>query len=414
MAKTLIQVSPSKAQDIAATLEKSRLPVSYGGFDYLSADLPSGVEPQVEKLSGVVTVRPDTIVEIRQVLATPIEAKLKQFYNLFFSNPFTGPLKAFSYSSQADAGIERWVTSEARKMLGADIAEQEGYTGKGIKVAVIDTGAVPTAQGHYIDMGSRSSTEGMPLAWDENGHGTHCATILSGNPVNTPYGLLKGMAPDCETGVFKALGYLLGAGTQSSVLRAMMDAFEWGADIISMSLGSPYDLESPDTIPECRAIRMLTGAGLIVCVAVGNDGDGDRTVGVPACEPSALTVGAIDMRGDLAHFSSRGPTQEDQIKPDVVAPGVNITSSSTGLIALMQMGRDFVGTASISGSSMSTPFFAGLCVLMKGLYRENGIELTTPMIKDMMAKYGRPKDNLYGWGVPHWDYAKSYLADIRR
>jgi subtilisin family serine protease len=197
------------------------------------------------------------------------------------------------------------------------------------------------------------------------------------------------------------------------VLRAMMDAFEWGADVISMSLGSPYDTESPSTIPECRAIRLLTGAGIIVCVANGNDGDEVRTVGVPACEPSALSVGAVDMRGELAYFSSRGPTQEDGIKPDVVGPGVNITSSSTGLIALMQAGRDFVGTASISGTSMACPFIAGFVVLVKQLYRSNGVELTTSMFKDMMSKYGRKKDNLYGWGMPHWDYAKSYLASIR-
>jgi subtilisin family serine protease len=193
----------------------------------------------------------------------------------------------------------------------------------------------------------------------------------------------------------------------------MMDAFEWGADVISMSLGSPYDLESPDTIPECRAIRMLTSTGIIVCVANGNDGDGARTVGVPACEPSALSVGAVDMRGELASFSSRGPTQEDQTKPDVVAPGVNITSSTTGLIALMQAGRDFVGTGSISGTSMATPFVAGWCGLAKQLYRANGIELTTTMVKDMMNKYGRQKDNLYGWGMPRWDYAKSYLSGLR-
>jgi subtilisin family serine protease len=388
-------------------------------FDYITIDIPQEVVPQVRSISGVIGVVPERKVGLAQttnlkVRPIPIEAKMAEFARLFTSNPFTGPISAFKFAAEADAGIERWPTGESRKVVGADIAEAEGITGKDIKVAVIDTGAVPTFQGHYLDPDSKSSVEGMPLPWDENGHGTWCATCISGNPFQTPFGLLKGIAPDCQVRIFKCLGYLLGAGTDSSVMRAMMDAYEWGADIISASLGSPYTEEPPETIPNCRAVRMLTNAGVINVWANGNDGNAPNTVGVPANEPSALSVGAIDKQGKVADFSSRGPTAQGLIKPDVVAPGVNTTSSSTGLIALMQAGRDWPGTASISGTSMACPHAAATVALGLEYAKKKGKSLTTEGIKTAMSlfgEYGASKRNDFGWGLITYPILRRFIDE---
>lgn len=418
MGRYLVQVDLARLEEIKRNLAvlraSSQVKPIEQVMDYLVIDVPPELAPKVEAIMGVVRVAPESWLSIKQVLI-PIDEKIAEFQRLFLSNPITGPPSAFSYSAKVDAGIDRWATGESRKVLGADVAEKDGITGKNIKVAVIDTGATPCAQGHYLEPNSKSSVDGMPVPWDENGHGTWCASCISGNAFSTPFGLLKGMAPDCEVGVFKCLGYLVGAGTESSVMRAMMDAFQWKADILSMSLGSAYSDEPANVIPECRAIHMLTNAGVIIVVANGNDATEEkieRTVGVPACEPSALSVGAIDKNGNRASFSSCGPTQDGLIKPDLAAPGVFNTSSSTGLIALMQAGRDWVGTASISGTSMATPHVAGWCALVKQLYRKNGIDLTTAMIKNMMERYGKPKDNFYGWGIPTWDIAKKYLSEV--
>jgi subtilisin family serine protease len=136
---------------------------------------------------------------------------------------------------------------------------------------------------------------------------------------------------------------------------------------------------------------------------------------VPANEPSALSVGAIDKQGKIAEFSSRGPTAQGLIKPDVVAPGVSTTSSSTGLIALMQMGRDFPGTASISGTSMATPHTAGLCALALQYARSKGKNLTTDHIKEAMDLWGDypggAKNSDYGWGLISYPLLKRYVDE---
>lgn len=438
----LIQVEPAKIDNVLAGLSAIGITPVSTVFDYLIIDVPPEVVPKIRAIRGVIDVRPERKVTtlglvdllpllpfqgppiprflISQMKAElppgpiPIEKKLARFIELA-KNPLTLP-QALAFAAAADAEIERWPTGESRMVVGADVAEAEGITGKGIKVAVIDTGAVPTAQGHYLDLQSKSSVEGMPIPWDENGHGSWCASCISGSAFPTPFGLLKGIAPDCEVLVVKCLGYLLGAGTESSVMRAMMDAFEWGADIISASLGSAYSEEPPEAIPECRAIRMLTNAGVINVWANGNDGDAPNTVGVPANEPSALSVGAIDKRGVIASFSSRGPTAQGLIKPDVCAPGVNTTSSSTGLIAAMQLlAGDFPGTATISGTSMATPHVAGLCALALQYARAKGKKLTTDYIKEAMDLYGDypsgAKNNDYGCGLINYQILRRYIDE---
>jgi len=409
-------------------------------LDYITIDVLEEVVPKIEAIPGVIDVRLETMVKTLGLIDTlnalrpstpweglplprfltqptrvepiPIEKKMPEFVRLFLSNPATGPAQAFKFA--ASDIIDRWPTGESRKVIGADVAEAGGITGKGIKVAVIDTGGVPTLQGHYLDLESKSSVEGQPFPWDENGHGTWCASCISGSPFQTPFGLLKGVAPDCEVLLVKCLGYGLGAGTETSVMRAMMDAYQWGAGIISASLGSSYSKEPPEKIPECRAIRMLTNAGVINVWANGNDGPESNTVGVPANEPSALSVGAIDRSGKIAQFSSRGPTATGLIKPDVVAPGVNTTSSSTGLIAAMTALRDFPGTATISGTSMATPHVAGLVALALQYAIKKGKRLTTDGIKEAMSLYGEyagAKNNDYGYGLITWQILKRYIDE---
>jgi len=408
MAKYLVRVEPDKTADVKTSLSEVNIPVIRQVFDYLVIDIPEEAVPRVRAIPHVVEVRKEKAMEIK---AIPVEKKLAEFRRLFWSNPVTGPPSAFAFSARADAGIERWPTGESREVLEADIAEREGYTGKGIKVAVIDTGGAPCPQGSYTP--EKSSVEGQPIGFDENGHGLWCSSCINGGEYSTAFGVLKGVSPDTEVGVFKCLGYLAGGGTETSVMRALMDAYQWGASIISMSLGSSYSEESTENIPECRAIRMLSDAGVVVVVANGNDATEEkkaRTVGVPACEPTALSVGAIDKTGARATFSSCGPTQEGVTKPDVSAPGVHTTSSTTGLIAFMQAGRDWPGTGSISGTSMSTPHVAGLMSIWAQYLKERDIKLTRSVIEDIITTYGKAKDNELGVGVPKYSWVKNWYG----
>ncbi len=413
MARYLVQFVPARIDEVKRNL--AALKASSGVkpiqqlMDYLVIDVPPEITPEVKAIEGVISVTPEKWMSIKQVLI-PIDRKVDQFQKLFLSNPITGPASAFKFSLEADMGKKRIPTSESRKMMGADVADADGITGKGIKVAVLDTGTnVLGVQGPYL--GGRSSVEGMPIQADENGHGTHTETTISGRPFQSIHGLLKGVSIDAEVAAFKVLGYGIGAGTNISVLRGMMDAFEWGADIISMSLGSPYSEEPPEELPNCRAIEMLTKAGIIIVVANGNDGPDPNTVGVPANSPYALSIGAVDIEGRVAPFSSRGPTAQGLIKPDCVAPGVNILSTSAGLIATMQFMDGPPLLAAISGTSMSTPHVSGTVALALEYGRIKGKELTTDGIKQALGLYGEPKNNDYGHGLITYPLLKRYIDE---
>jgi intein/homing endonuclease len=134
--------------------------------------------------------------------------------------------------------------------------------------------------------------------------------------------------------------------SMSDILAGMQRAKELGAKVVNMSLGGK-DTDDPEA-PEFRAVKQLTEAGIIVCIAAGNSGPDPKTIGSPGSAPDALTVGAIDMRGNLASFSSRGPTRLGAVKPDCIAPGVNVLSEAAGLIATYRA-VDLLKAAAISG-----------------------------------------------------------------
>jgi intein/homing endonuclease len=321
-------------------------------FDYVTIDIPQEQAERVRAISGVISVAPERPVKALYV-PTAIDKKLSEFQRLFFSNPITGPPSAFSYAIKADEGKKRVPTSESRKMIGADIAEQEGITGKGIKVAVLDTGTNYDFlfSGPYHE-GSKSSIEGQPVPLDEVGHGSHVQATISGRPFQTIHGLIKGVAVDAQVAAFKCLGGGLGVGMTSWILRAMADMVEWGADIVNMSLGG--DDEDYTTSPYHRIISGLTKQGIIFCIAAGNSGPQPNTIGSPGSMPDSLTVGAVSYPdGKICEFSSRGPTLNGLIKPDCVAPGQDILTTSSGYIAAMQFMDGPPSLAAISGTSMA-------------------------------------------------------------
>jgi subtilisin family serine protease len=247
---------------------------------------------------------------------------------------------------------------------------------------------------------------------------TWCNTCIGGRPFKVLAGpargaLLKGGALGAEVRPFKVLGGGIGIGMSSWILRGLMDALAWGADIISMSLGGP---EPDDYLsdPECQSITALTKLGKICCIAAGNSGPDQMTVGGPGNCPEALTVGAVDIHGNIASFSSRGPTKAGLIKPDVVAPGLDILSTSAGYIAAMQLGDGPPQLAAISGTSMATPHAAYVSALALEYARKKGKTLTTDHIKAAMSMYGdfaEAKSNNYGWGIITYQILRTYIDE---
>ncbi|MFI0423615.1 S8 family peptidase [Spongiactinospora sp. 9N601] len=238
--------------------------------------------------------------------------------------------------------------------VGAPEAWKSGYTGKGVTVAVLDTGydpSHPDLQGVVAHAKSFSTDE--PEVNDRVGHGTHVASTIAGTGAASG-GKYRGVAPDAKLAVGKVLSEF--GGFESEIAAGM----EWAANevkakVVNMSLGGT-DSRTPDPLEE--AVNVLSEqTGTLFVIAAGNDGPGEGSVGSPGSADAALTVGAVDKQDQLAEFSSRGPRIGDgAIKPEITAPGVDITA------AVPSTPEGSYGA--ISGTSMATPHVAGAAAIL--------------------------------------------------
>ena len=230
---------------------------------------------------------------------------------------------------------------------------------------------------------------------DDNGHGTHVAATAGGKAndvllhsdiVNRDAqnsggggggGILQnglnGIAPDAKIVAYKVLNNF-GSGYFSDVIAAIERSVDPNQDydysdhldIISLSLGSSYG--DPDD-PVSQAIDNAASAGVVAVIAAGNSGSEEQTIGSPGKARKAITVGASDKNDSIASFSSRGPVIWDDnaiIKPDIVAPGVNICAAKSVQGGFMN--RDCYNDdkhIALSGTSMATPHVSGAAALLK-------------------------------------------------
>ena len=257
------------------------------------------------------------------------------------------------------------------KMHQAPEIWDHGEKGKGIVVAVLDTGIDmnhPDLKNNII--GGRNFT---PEGWSEdnfrdgNGHGTHVAGTISAN------GKIKGIAPDAKILVCKVLDST-GSGNYHSIVAGVKYATNWvGANgervrIINMSLGGRYKDKNLE-----KAILEACAKGIIVVVASGNEGDGDGETfeyGYPALINECVTVGACDEDRHIAYFSN------NHLQVDVTGAGVDVLSTWIN-----------GGYARISGTSMATPHIAGvLAMLIKLGEKKFRRELTESEIFGMLTK----------------------------
>lgn len=212
--------------------------------------------------------------------------------------------------------------------------------GEGVRVAVLDTGVDRFHEDLSIEDGAdfTSSTVGWA---DLHGHGTHCAGIVAAK--DNGVGVV-GVAPNAILVCGKVLGDD-GSGTLEGIAKGIDWAVTKKADVISMSLGG----DGPISGVIRSAIDRAIARGVVVVVAAGNSGAPTfpgGNIGSPGNYNPCVTVGACDKNTQVASFSSRGP------EIDVVAPGVEIVSCAPG--------QRYVA---MSGTSMATPFVAGLAAI---------------------------------------------------
>ncbi|MFK4067244.1 S8 family serine peptidase, partial [Streptomyces sp. NPDC029674] len=214
-------------------------------------------------------------------------------------------------------GIRKATLDKSVKQIGADKAWAAGYDGKGVKIAVLDTGVDathPDLKDQVI--GEKNFTQSAD-AKDRYGHGTHVASTAAGTGAKSG-GKLKGVAPGAKLLNGKVLddeGY----GDDSGIIAGMDWAAAEGADVVNLSLGGG---DTPGVDPlEAQVDKLSAEKGILFAISAGNAGS-PGSVGSPGSADAALTVGAVDDNDKLADFSSQGPRVGDgAIKPDVTAPG---------------------------------------------------------------------------------------------
>jgi subtilisin family serine protease len=298
----------------------------------------------------------------------------------------------------------------ADKLWGSNLST----AGEGIKIGVIDDGV--DARHVFFDPSSFSYPSGFPKGLttkttpkvivqrvfapsspsyplakapfdpSPNGsfHATHVAGIAAGDH-NTPDGALylSGVAPDAYLGNYKALtiptpGFGLD-GNSAQIAAAIEAAVRDGMNVINLSLGEPEISPQRDFV--VHAIDAAAAAGVVPVIAADNQFDqyGYGSISSPANAPAAITVGATTLSGTIADFSSGGPTPVSlQLKPDVAAPGVAITSS----LPVNQAGP----FGAMSGTSMAAPQVAGAVALLE----QRHPSWTVAQIKSALVQTGMP------------------------
>jgi subtilisin family serine protease len=246
---------------------------------------------------------------------------------------------------------------ESVPQIGAPEAWAAGFDGTGVTVALLDTGVDvhhPDLSTQISDTHSFVPDEGIA---DVDGHGTHVASTIAGTGAASD-GYYKGVAPGAHVEVGKVLDDT-GSGQDSWVMAGMEWAAASGAKVVNMSLGDP-SAPADGSDPMAQEVNALSDQyGTLFVIAAGNAGP--QTVSSPGTAASALTVGAVDKQDNLAYFSSTGPvTGTGALKPDIVAPGVDITAARS---QEMQDGGSGM-YRSLDGTSMATPHVTGSAAIV--------------------------------------------------
>jgi serine protease AprX len=283
-----------------------------------------------------------------------------------------------------------------------------GATGAGTEVCVVDTG---------VDVGHEQLDSKAPIGWDDevnhrsspyddNGHGTSVASIAVGDGTGTPFAdVMKGVAPQADLSAAKVLDASGNGDDSLGVLGIQWCANRATVDVISLSLGSDVASDGRDGLSQAVDAAVIS-KGKIVVAAAGNGGDLPGTITSPGAAIQALTVGATadwsapvgypyHAEGPfLAWFSSRGPTADNRVKPDIVAPGVNIGSASAGSVDL------YVAGAEGTGTSFATPYVSGVAALLRQKQPAwTQADVRSDIEGTAMDVGAAGKDNEYGAGM---------------
>lgn len=233
----------------------------------------------------------------------------------------------------------------AKEIIQAENVYRKGYTGRGVRIALLDTGVFSHRDLSCRIVLFKDYINEKKLSYDDNGHGTHIA------------GILGEMAPGAELMVFKILDKS-GNGTTEKALRALewiqKNHRRWDIKLLNFSMGY---LPNTKAIQQKRLIEKLEGLweeGVTIVTAAGNNGPKENSITVPGVSRKVITVGSCDdEKMGKGGYGGRGPTSCCIVKPEILAPGTNIRSLSL-------LDGQYVYK---SGTSMAVPMVCGALAL---------------------------------------------------
>ena len=317
----------------------------------LDPDMVTNLEASVTHPTGILAIEPD-----REVMAFPgLDAATRNYLRGYRDgmNDLLARLLGEPSDAAAETVAPEWNEAQATWGLQATRVIQSSYTGRGIKLAVLDTGLdMRHPDFTNREIVTRSFIDGEDVQ-DDHGHGTHCAGTAAGSraPARTPR---YGIASEAELYIGKVLGSR-GRGSTTSVLGGIGWAVGAGCHVVSMSLGSRTQAgQRPDIAYEMAGQRALA-RGCLLIAAAGNDSDRPgfiAPVASPANCKSIMAVAAIDKNMTIAPFSN-GEINQNGGAVDIAGPGIDIHSAWT-------MPDQYTR---ISGTSMACPHVAGIAAL---------------------------------------------------
>lgn len=320
---------------------------------------------------------------------------------------------------EAGAALPEYGVSYAQlSQIGVVGLHLLGYEGAGVRIALLDDGFHHT---HRCFSGLRvvaardfvngdddvTDQDGQPVTGDEtrtaqNIHGAQVLSLLAGNDP----GRFVGVAPKAEYILAKTEEYANEFPVEEDRWVAGVEwADSLGARVVNSSLGyniwddgTGYTYAQMDgaTAVTTRAAEIAVQRGIVVVAAAGNEGDNDwQYITAPADGPGVISVGAVDMPQPgqrdpvLAATSSRGPTADGRLKPDVVAPGQSVVVADV-------RGSDYLRA---SGTSYAAPLVTGVCALLLQAHPSWTPAQVQESLHDSATDLGPSgPDTAYGWG----------------
>ena len=317
---------------------------------------------------------------------------------------FDNPIKDSPAPFAASAAI-----SNELYLMNVPSLWSKGLKGKGSLICSFDTGVDGTHpalankwRGNHAPKAESWFSKVNPAStpFDATGHGTHTMGVMLGAMDADSFGV----APEAE---WISAGVIDQGRSLSMTISDIIEAFQWGLnpdgdvettddvpDVILNSWGIPKGLFLPCDDTFWGVIDNVEAAGIVTIFAAGNEGPEPMSLRSPADRSTtplnSFSVGAVNLNREVASFSSRGPSSCDptQIKPEVVAPGVNIRSSTKG-----------GGFAYMSGTSMAAPYVAGAVALIRQ-YNPNATveQIKNAFIQSALDLGANGEDNAYGNG----------------